>query len=151
MLLHANANGESLSPNAKSTAERIVGFHRVTKVSSIIGRKTSEAVTISAYGNLKAAANLMRGRQVPALAVLWNREIVGLVTERDIVVALSIHNEGAGFVRVKDAMSPRVVSISPDDTIEHAKLLMATKRCHHLPIVDDGKLVGMLSLGDILK
>jgi CBS domain-containing protein len=82
--------------------------------------------------------------------VLWNRKVIGLITEGDIVEALAAHNETAGFIRVDEAMRQPVPSISPDGMIGQAVRLMIRENCHHLPVVDNGNLMGMVRLGDLL-
>jgi CBS domain-containing protein len=131
----------------QTPAANIIDFRNATD----LGDAVVEAVTISPHGNLKGAANLMRDRQVAALAVIWNKKIIGLVTERDIVVALSEHNAIAGSMRVEDAMRRRVSYISSDCTIEDAIRLMVGEKCQQLPVVDGGNLVGIVSLVDLLK
>ena len=121
------------------------------KVSSIIDRKTEDVITISPQANLKAAANLMFNHRIAALVVIKNGKAVGLVSERDIVEALSRHAGAAGLVRVQDILPGRLVVVSPEETIKRAMSIMSYERVRHLPVIDEGKLVGIVSLGDIVK
>lgn len=121
------------------------------KKTSIIDCTLAEPVTISPNGNLKAAANLMRDRQAPALIVIYNKEIIGVVTERDIVNALSIHDHSTGAIRVKDAMRKTIISLSADDTVGHALHLMTKHHSRHLPVFRENTLIGMVNLNDILE
>jgi CBS domain-containing protein len=142
----ANGNARP-SDAAPDLAARLANFRRAVDLSGII----ADAVTISPHGNLKGAANLMRRRRVTALAVLWDKKVIGLITEGDIVEALAAHNETAGFIRVDEAMRQPVPAISPDGAIEHAVRLMIRENCHHLPVIDNGNLMGMVNLGDLLN
>jgi len=119
-------------------------------ISSIIDRKGGEAITISANANLKAAANIMHDRHVGALVVLRDHKVVGVISERDIVAALAKHGQLAGAIWVRDILG-RQVSITTDDTIERAMSLMTHGHLRHLPVIDNGELRGIISLGDIVK
>jgi CBS domain-containing protein len=126
-------------------------LEEVMKVSSIIERKTGDVITISPQANLKAAANLMRNHRIAALVVMKSGKAVGLVSERDIVEALSRHGGAAELVRVQDILPSRFVVVSPEETIKHAMAIMTYERVRHLPVIDEGQLVGIVSLGDIVK
>jgi CBS domain-containing protein len=120
------------------------------KISSIIDRKGGEVITISANANLKAAANVMHRHGIAALVVLRDHKVAGVISERDIVAALVQHGQSVGTVWVKDVLS-RQVSITADDTIERAMSLMTHGHLRHLPVINDGELKGIISLGDIVK
>ena len=121
------------------------------KTSSILDRKGGEVVTISANANLKAAATVMRDRRIAALVVFRDHKVVGVISERDIVAALAQHGQSAGAIWVKDVLSLRLVSITTDDTVERAMSLMTHGHLRHLPVINDGALKGIISLGDIVK
>ena len=121
------------------------------KVSSILERKNDEVIIISPQANLKGAANLMRNHRIAALVVMKSGKAVGLVSERDIVEALSRHGAAAGLVRIVDILPSRFVMVSPEETIERAMSIMTYERVRHLPVIEDGKLAGIISPGDIVK
>jgi CBS domain-containing protein len=122
------------------------------KISSITGQKDGEVVTINAHANLKAVANVMQGRGIAALPVLAERQVVGIVSEGDIVAALAEHGQSAGWILLKDVLKRRpLVSITTADTIKQAMSLMTYRHVRHLPVIDEGELKGIVSLGDIVK
>jgi len=121
------------------------------KVSSIIEHKGDGVIAISSQANLKAAANLMLNHGIAALVVMKGGKAVGLVSERDIVEALSRHGNAAGLVRVQEILSSRFVVVSPDETIKRAMSIMTNERIRHLPVIDKGEPVGIVSLGDMVK
>jgi CBS domain-containing protein len=121
------------------------------KVSSIIEHKGSEAFTISSHANLKAAANVMHDRCLRALVVLKDRKVFGVISEHDIVVALARHGQLAGTIHVSDMLSRQLVSIGTTDTIRRAMSVMTLGQVWHLPVINDGELMGIVSVGDIVK
>jgi CBS domain-containing protein len=121
------------------------------KISSIIDRKDDEVITISAHANLKAAANVMHDRRIAALVVLKDHKVIGVISERDIVVALAQHGQSAGIIQLKDMLGRQLVSITSADTIKRAMSLMTYGHVRHLPVIDEGELRGIVSLGDIVK
>lgn len=77
--------------------------------------------------------------------------MVGIITERDILRACAKHAQPLSDLRVADHMSRRPVTGSPDDSLEAVMGVMTQKRIRHLPVVDGSRLVGMISIGDIVK
>lgn len=121
------------------------------KISSIIESKGEEVITINAQANLKAAANVMHDRGIAAVVALKDRKVVGVLSERDIVAALSEHGPSAGSILIKDVLGQQLISITPADTIKQAMSLMTYRHVRHLPVIDEGALKGIVSLGDIVK
>jgi CBS domain-containing protein len=122
------------------------------KISNITDQKNGEVVTISANANLKAVADVMQDRGIAALVVLTERKVIGIVSEGDIVSALAKHGQSAGSILLKDVLERRpLVSITPADTIKRAMSVMTHLHLRHLPVINDGELIGIVSLGDIVK
>ena len=121
------------------------------RIRNIIDRKGGEVVTINSQANLKAAANVMHDRRIAALVVLSDRKVVGVVSERDVVSALAQNGPSAGAVQLKDVLGQRLVWISSAETIKQAMSLMTHGHLRHLPVIDEGELKGIVSLGDIVK
>ena len=121
------------------------------KISSIIESKGDEVITINAQANLKAAANVMHDRRIAALVALKDRKVIGVLSEQDIVAALAEHGPSAGSIQIKDVLSQPLVSIATADTIKQAMSLMTYRHVRHLPVIDQGELKGIVSLGDIVK
>jgi CBS domain-containing protein len=88
---------------------------------------------------------------IAALVVTSGDMIAGITSEREIVRAIARHGEAALAMPVMEALAPGIFWIAPQDSIKHAMNLMTRHRVRHLPVVDDGKLVGIVSIGDIVK
>ena len=120
-------------------------------IQNILDRKGSEVVTVLATDTIKAAADKMRKHGVAGLVVTGGDAINGIISERDIVYAVSRHGELALIATVATIMTHSVVTVTPRDSLRHAMQLMTSHRVRHLPVVVDGKLLGIVSIGDLVK
>ena len=120
-------------------------------VRNILERKGSNVFTIQPTAKVKEAADQMRERGVAALVVESGGAIVGIVSERDIVNALSRFRERALSMSVKEILSLAIVTVAPQDSIKRAMSLMTRHRVRQLPVIEDGRLAGIVSVGDIVK
>jgi CBS domain-containing protein len=77
--------------------------------------------------------------------------IVGIISERDIVRGLAKHGAAVAALSVSDLMTPEVLTCSPNDTIAEIMAVMTAQRFRHLPVVEDGRLAGIVSIGDVVK
>ncbi|HEX6231424.1 MAG TPA: CBS domain-containing protein [Actinomycetota bacterium] len=95
------------------------------------------------------AAGLMRSFDVGAIPLVEGEELVGLVTDRDLVVRVLAHRSEPADVRLGDIATTATITVSPDVQVAVARELMAERRIRRLPVTKDGRLVGIVSLGDI--
>ena len=120
-------------------------------IQNILDRKGAEVFTVDATATVRTAAQLMRARGIAALVVKSRDAISGLISERDIVHAISQHGERALSMTVLDVMTRNAVTIAPGDTLKRAMTLMTNHHLRHLTVIAEGKLVGILSIGDVVK
>ncbi len=121
-------------------------------VRSILEQKGHEVVTIGPEESLGAAIGLLAGRRIGALVVVRpDGTIAGILSERDIV--RTIDRSGPEAVRqdVASAMTARVSVCSEDHTVHEVMEIMTRGRFRHLPVEKDGRLVGIVSIGDVVK
>ena len=88
---------------------------------------------------------------IAALVVKSGDAIAGLISERDIVHAVSRHGERALSMAVLEVVAHDTITVAPDDTLKRAMSLMTHHRVRHLPVIANGKLVGIVSIGDVVK
>ena len=119
-------------------------------IQSILDRNRAEVVTIGPTGTLKSAADQMRAHNIAAL-VVKSGAAVGLISDREIVHAVSRNGERALHMAVREIVTHPTITIAPDDTLKRAMSLMTHHRVRHLPVIANGKLVGMVSIGDVVK
>ncbi|MEU0495970.1 CBS domain-containing protein [Mycobacterium sp. NPDC006124] len=91
------------------------------------------------------------GRNVGAMVVVGPDGVIGIVSERDVVRMLHEHGAGALGRPVADIMTSDVVTCSPEDTVDGLSALMTNHRVRHVPVVDGGRLAGIVSIGDVVK
>ena len=120
-------------------------------IESILRRKGTDVATIAPDASVKRAADWLRAKNIGALVVVRDDAILGLISEREIVHAFSRHGEAAGSMLVKDVMQYGVTTVSPDESVNRVMNLMTHHRVRHMPVLRDGKLVGIVSIGDIVK
>jgi CBS domain-containing protein len=120
-------------------------------IESILKRKGIHVATIAPEANVRTASDWLRAKNIGALLVTGGDAIVGIISERDIVRAFSHYGETLTSMRVKDIMVYPVVTVKPDDSIGHAMRLMTQYHVRHLPVVSDRKLMGIISIGDVVK
>jgi CBS domain-containing protein len=120
-------------------------------VQNILDRKGAEVFTVDPTATIRTAAQLMRARGIAALVVRGAHGIDGLISERDIVHAISQHGEWALAMAVSEVMTLNAVTVTPNDSLKRAMTLMTNHRLRHLTVIDKGKLAGIVSIGDVVK
>jgi len=121
-------------------------------VAAVIKRKGSNVVSISPDKTIADATKLLTEHRIGAVLVLDGSEgILGIISERDIIRGLAKHGPDALNQKVTALMTREVQECSPRDTIAEIMTTMTKRRFRHLPVVDDGKLLGMISIGDVVK
>ncbi len=120
------------------------------KVSDILNRKGFDVVTVTPKQMAMDAVNLMNEHRIGAVVVVDGKEAVGIFTERDLlrrIVAKGVKAEG---IPVGKVMSTPIAYCTPETDIAECRLAMTQKRIRHLPVIDQGKLAGLVSIGDVM-
>jgi CBS domain-containing protein len=120
-------------------------------VENILQRKGTKVATIAPEASIKRAADWLRANNVGALVVTSNDTIIGIISERDIVRALSQYGEPVASMKVKDIMTHGLITASVADDLTHLMRLMTRHRVRHMPVLCNGKLAGIISIGDVVK
>ena len=120
-------------------------------IDSILRQKGSDVTTIAPEASIKRAADWLRAKNIGALVVTSDNSVLGLISEREIVHAFSRYGETAGSMPVSEIMRHGVITVSPTDTVSHVMSLMTRHRVRHMPVLRDGNLVGIISIGDVVK
>jgi CBS domain-containing protein len=111
--------------------------------------QTVETVTPST--SVLDAVTLMAEKNIGALLVMQDQKIAGMVTERDYARKIILMGRSSKETPVRDIMTSPVMYVRPDQTNEECMALMTDNRVRHLPVVDGGKLIGLISIGDLVK
>lgn len=120
-------------------------------VKTILDKKGHEVWTISPEAKVIDALKLMADKGVGALVVMYKDRVTGIFSERDYARKVVLHGKSSIDTPVKEIMTFRIYSVCPETPVEECMALMTAKRVRHLPVVDKGKLVGLVSSGDVVK
>src|SRR5215472_10674865 len=118
-------------------------------VETILRRKGTDVATIEPDASIRRAADWLRVKNIGALVVTSRKAV--LISEREIVHSFSRYGETAASVPVKEIMRYGVVTVSPDESVSRVMQLMTRHRVRHMPVLRDGKLAGIISIGDVVK
>jgi CBS domain-containing protein len=121
-------------------------------VASVLRSKPNQTVqTIAPDASVRDAIKLMAQYDMGSLVVIHAGEIVGMVTERDYARKVALAGRSSEGTLVREIMTSPVLYVRPDQTNEQCMALMTESRVRHLPVVDNGKLLGLVSIGDLVK
>jgi CBS domain-containing protein len=120
-------------------------------IESILRRKGTDVATIAPEATVKRAADWLRAKNIGALVVTSDNAVLGLISEREIVHALSRYGETAGSMLVKEIMQHGFSTVSPDESVNRVMNLMTHHRVRHMLVLRDGRLAGIISIGDVVK
>jgi len=124
----------------------------MSTVAQILKSKPDQAVhTISPSASVLEAVKLMAEKNIGALVVKDGEAVVGVLTERDYARKVTLMARSAKDTPVRDVMTTQVMYVGPERTSEECMALMTENRFRHLPVIDRGKLVGVVSIGDLVK
>jgi len=122
------------------------------KVNDILKIKGPEVITIWEEKSVQEAIDLMVLNKIGALMVLNAAgKLTGIITERDVMRGYHAHPDSAGGLAVKEIMTKKVIIGDGDDTLESVESIMTENRVRHLPIIAGKRLVGIISIGDVVK
>lgn len=121
-------------------------------VAAILGQKSHSVITAKAEETLKGVCDILALHRIGAVVVTDGAgSISGILSERDIVKAVALDGPGALDRRTAEYMTRTVTTCTPADTIADVMAWMTEGRFRHLPVVDAGRLVGVISIGDVVK
>jgi len=120
-------------------------------VSSVLAEKGRQVYTVGRGVTVAEAVREMNEKGVGALLVMDGRRPVGIFTERDVLKRIVDQDKDPALVHVSEVMTRQIVTTTPATRIEEAMSLMTARRFRHLPVIEDGDVVGMLSSGDLMR
>jgi CBS domain-containing protein len=123
----------------------------MSTVQSILERKGSDVVCIGEHDSVLEAAERMSAKRIGAVVVVRGEHVVGIFTERDVLCRVVAQRRDPVATPVRDVMSTPVACCAPDTTRDECRAVMRSRRLRHLPVVNDGHLVGIVSIGDVLE
>ena len=121
------------------------------KVSDILHAKGQLIFSVTGDVTVYEAVKIMGEKNIGALVVMNGDELNGIISERDYARKIVLKGKASRDTLVKDIMTEQVITVTPDDHIDKCMELMSQKHIRHLPIIDAGKVVGMISIGDVVN
>ena len=120
-------------------------------ISSLLHNKGKATWSIAPDATVFDAIKLMADKNIGALIVLSDGKLVGLFTERDYARKIALQGKSSKETRVREIFTGVVITVRPDDSVEDCMKLMTEHRVRHLPVVDKGNVVGIVSIGDLVN
>lgn len=117
----------------------------------LIAKPDAKIYSVEASAMVVEALQLMADKIVGALLVLENGKLVGLFSERDYARKLALMGRSSRTTAIRDVMTADLICVRPSDTMESCMELMTDKHIRHLPVLENGELIGMISIGDLVK
>lgn len=122
------------------------------KVKDILANKKPGIITIDPAQSIHVGCGVLAEHNIGVLVAVDTEGLpVGILSERDIVRRLATGGPDTLNLTIGDLMTTNIITATPDDDLKHISTIMTTNRIRHLPILDDGKPVGMVSIGDVVK
>jgi signal-transduction protein with cAMP-binding, CBS, and nucleotidyltransferase domain len=120
-------------------------------VREILQSKDSRLWTIGTTASVFEALELMAEKNIGSLLVMENKKMQGIFSERDYARGIVLKGKSSKQTKVGELMTKDVIYVAPDDRLKECMALMTSKRVRHLPVYQDGELIGILSIGDLVK
>ena len=123
----------------------------MVSVRQLLGHKGSEVWSVDADEPVLAAIQMMADKRVGALPVTRGGDLVGVISERDYARKVILLGRSSAETPVWQIMSSPVVTVTPEDGVRQCMQVMTERRIRHLPVVQSGRMVGMISIGDLVR
>lgn len=121
------------------------------QVKHLLQDKGREVYSIDPDKPVIDAIHLMADRYIGAVPVMKGEELVGMLSERDYARKVILKGRSSRDTLVREIMTPTVATVTPEDTVQTCMRLCTDSRVRHLPVLDNGKVVGLVSIGDLVK
>lgn len=123
----------------------------MTTVKTCLAQKPSQLISVTSDAPVQRALELMKAHRVRSVLVIDDGRLTGIITQGDCAIRVLLEGRDARVTPVADIMTRDPMTVKPGDPLEACMGLMASRNFRHLPVVDGGKLVGVISIGDIVK
>lgn len=122
-----------------------------TPISAILERKGPAVHAVSSNYTIDRAVDEMNRHRIGSIVVMEGKRLAGIFTERDVLRRVVGAGLDPRIMRVADVMTKDLITVRPDTTIEETMVIFAEKRVRHLPVISEGEMVGLISIGDISR
>jgi CBS domain-containing protein len=120
-------------------------------VSQILGSKGADIISVSVGSTVLEVSKLLGERRIGAVPVMDGKKLAGIISERDVMRGLAIRGGGVLADEVDSLMTKSVFTCSADTSIQELMSMMTQRRIRHIPVMDGASIIGMISIGDVVK
>jgi CBS domain-containing protein len=120
-------------------------------INQLLSNKGRNIISVAPDTLVFDALIIMAEKHIGALMVLQGDDLAGIFSERDYAREVAIKGKSSKTTPVKEVMSTRLITVTPQQTVEECMSLMSGKRIRHLPVIETGKVIGILSIGDLVQ
>jgi CBS domain-containing protein len=120
-------------------------------VRQLLQTKGYDAWSIAPDSSVYDALKLMAAKKIGALLVIEGEELAGIISERDYARKVALRGKSAIDTPTREIMTEAVITVGPEQTIDECMEMMTNKRIRHLPVLEDSQLIGVISIGDVVK
>ena len=120
-------------------------------IDAILGQKSGEVFSVAPDATVYDAVAKMAEKNIGALVVMEGETLVGIISERDYTRKVMLRGKRSRETQVSEIMSTHLTTVEPKESVDHCLQYMTDKRVRHLPVVENGKLCGVISIGDLVK
>jgi CBS domain-containing protein len=127
------------------------GRNAMKTLKQLLAAKGRDVYSIGPNAKVIEALQLMAQKDIGALVVMDGGRIVGMISERDYARKVTLHGKSSEDIPVRDIMTAEVITVDPARTVEECMGLVTQRRIRHLPVCEEGRLIGLVSIGDLVK
>ncbi|MEJ7560255.1 MAG: CBS domain-containing protein [Pedobacter sp.] len=120
-------------------------------VQQMLDAKPSQIFSVTGDSSVLSGLHYMMEGNISALLIVENEVLTGIFTERDYARKIILHGKSSAETTIKEVMTANPITVSPQDSIDLCMKIMTDKHIRHLPVMADGELLGMVSIGDVVK
>lgn len=120
-------------------------------VKQLLSTKSAQIFSVPANTSVLSALQVMMEKNISALLILEENQLLGIFTERDYARKIILQGKSSAETRLNEVMTPNPITVSTEDKLDLCMEIMTDKHIRHLPVVKDGRLAGMVSIGDVVK
>lgn len=121
------------------------------KVKDILSRKGNQVISVSPHSSVLDALKLMAEKNIGGVLVMEDEKLVGIFTERDYARKIVLKGKTSAESKISEVMVSNLITITPDNDISDCMKIMTSKTIRHLPVLENKNLVGLISIGDVVK
>ena len=120
-------------------------------IAEVLKKKGNKVFSVNSESSVFDAIKIMASNKISSLLIMDDDKLLGIITERDYAWKVILMGKASKTTKVKEIMTEDILYVKPSETVEECMALMTEKRIRHLPVMENDKLIGLVSIGDLVK